>query len=208
MARIITFDLGLTDGDRARLADLFGVGTDFHGTVDDLLARLARSATSELVDQLLERSDLGGKVDAQQRRLLGLCIGVYGRRMPSSARVARLFRITPRQAQTLIDNTSSRFASELSEARRAAAIEVLGTLVQDVPNTDTTEGRYRLRLDDPGLVAYFRRLLSEVPERTRRIDPDTTDTSVYVVYDTALVGLATVLGMDVDTLREQAAGNP
>ncbi len=207
MTTLISFELELSGDDRQRLADLFGVNGDLDATADELLVRIAGSATSEWVDQLLERTDLGGKVDAQQRRLLRLCIGVYGRRMPPSARVARLFRITPRQAQTLIDNTASRFASELSEARRAAVVAVLAGLVQDVANTSDKEGRYRLRLDDAGLLAYLRQVLREVPDRTRRIEPHPESTAVYIVYDSTLRGFATALGLDVEELRRQAADN-
>lgn len=203
----VTFELEMTSREREWLSRLFGVESDFNGSFDDLLTRLARSATSEWLDHFLERADLGGKVDAQQRRLLRLCTDLFDHRVPSSSRVAQLFRVTPRQAETLINNTVSRFATELEAARRASIAAVLDHLVEEVPNTKEVEGRYRVTLPDPGDAAYLRRLLREAPGRSRKIESDREDNAVYLIYDSALVALTSALGLDVAAVRERAAEN-
>ncbi len=203
----VSFELQLTPRECEWLSRLFGVGSDFAGSFEDLIHRLARSATYEWLDQFLERADLGGRVDMQQRRLLRLSTDLFDHRLPSSSRVAQLFRVTPRQAETMINNTVSRFASELEGARRSSIASELDNLVEEVPNTEEAEGRYRITFADPGDAAYLRRLLREAPGRSRKVESDRADNAVYLIYDSALVALAPALDLDVAALRERAAAN-
>ena len=204
---VITFELDLTSQDRERLLRIFGAGSELACSGDELLNRLARSATGEWLDTFLERADLGSRVDTQQRRLLRLCVDLFERRVPTSSRVAQLFRLTPRQAETLINNTVSRFASELEAARGASVAAVLRDLVEEVPDSPEVEGRYRIVLRDAGDAAYLRRSLREAPTRSRKLETDREDNAVYLLYDSALVALAGSLGLDVEVLRRRAAAN-
>lgn len=178
----------LPEAQLARLRAIFGQdGAEFDAT----LAQLAAAALTEYA-LAFTGTRSPASVREQRELRLSLLYGFLPPGKPTDEQIGALFQLTPTQVGTLIAGARARFAAQMDERLRAAAVAVL----RDATKVD--EDTVRIRVPD-SLARYLRDLVARTaaPPLDKRRDASQT----YDLSRSTITALSAQLGEDPAAVR-------
>ena len=165
----VTAELELDDSERKILRDLFGCSD---AELGDELAPYTRAAAHEYVDMFTGSGPITTANDVRERRLVSIVRhGLQA--IPKAAVVARLFKMTPAAASTLIRNVSAKHQVTVGPTFRSTLYE---TVKAAKPLPDKKDGKLFAVIHDAVLVKLLNDVLGQA------IEPQT---SIKLVEDSA-----------------------
>ena len=160
----IAVELDFDDGELKTLRDLFNCRNDELGEV---LKPYVTAAAHEYVDMFTGLAPISTATDVRERRLVSI-IRHGLREIPKAALIAKLFRMPPTAASTLLRNVSAKHEVRIGETVRSS----LHAIVKGAaPAAGKKEGKRYAIINDPALVKLLNQRLSEAAESQTLIKP-------------------------------------
>jgi len=165
----VTIDLELEDAESKVLGALFDCEQK---DLAEKLAPYVNAAAHEYIDMFTGAAPITTAVDVRERRLVSIIRNGLGE-IPKTALIARLFKLTPAAASSLIRNVSAKHQVKVAHTFNAT---LYATVKAAMPLPDKKDGKLFAVIRDPVLVKLLNDLLGQAEE---------SQTSIKLVEDSA-----------------------